>query len=317
MLSMIKKFFRPSLCRKIFVAAVLFFSAGNFNNASAVVKLGDSGEEVKEVQVCLIAQELLSGEADGICGESTVQAIKDFQTAVGLPVDGVCGPETFRLLRAAAYGEIDITDFMVEVNPEPQNTFSVDENIEENYAEVGSVIKKGSKGPGVVDIQKKLSALGFFSGDVDGICGDATVQAIKDFQESIDMTPDGICGIMTYAAMENAPYGGGDEFTWEESFDGFPRYKRVMQVEATAYSPQEPGLGIHTASGTVVRRGVIAVDPFFIPFGTRVYIPGYGEAVAEDTGDAIIGHRIDIAFDTYVEALEFGRRTIEIYILED
>ncbi|MBR5908859.1 MAG: 3D domain-containing protein, partial [Schwartzia sp.] len=58
------------------------------------------------------------------------------------------------------------------------------------------------------------------------------------------------------------------------------------------------------------------VDPSFIPLGTRVYIPGYGEAVAEDTGGAIVGNIIDIAFDTHEEALAFGRQDLEIYILE-
>ena len=65
-----------------------------------------------------------------------------------------------------------------------------------------------------------------------------------------------------------------------------------------------------------MRKGVIAVDPSFIPLGTKVYIPGYGEAVAEDTGRSIRGNRIDIAFDSYEEALAFGRQDVELYIIE-
>ena len=65
-----------------------------------------------------------------------------------------------------------------------------------------------------------------------------------------------------------------------------------------------------------MRHGVIAVDPSFIPLGTRVYIPGYGEAIAEDTGGAIKGRIIDLAFETYEEAVHFGRQEIEIYILD-
>ena len=95
------------------------------------------------------------------------------------------------------------------------------------------------------------------------------------------------------------------------------QYGRVMYVEATAYSPQDPGLGKYTARGNLVTYGIISVDPNVIPLGTRVYIPGYGEAVADDTGGAIIGNRIDIAFDTHEEALRFGRQSIEIYIIED
>lgn len=92
---------------------------------------------------------------------------------------------------------------------------------------------------------------------------------------------------------------------------------RAIEVEATAYSPDEPGLGDTTAMGTKVRKGVIAVDPDFIPLGTRVFIPGYGEAVAEDTGGAIIGNIIDIAFDNYEEMEAFGRQYIVIYLLDE
>ena len=53
-----------------------------------------------------------------------------------------------------------------------------------------------------------------------------------------------------------------------------------------------------------------------IPLGTRVYIPGYGEAIADDTGGAIVGNRIDIAFDSHEEAIYFGRQQLEIYIIE-
>ena len=61
---------------------------------------------------------------------------------------------------------------------------------------------------------------------------------------------------------------------------------------------------------------MIAVDPNVIPMGTRVFIPGYGEAVAEDTGGSIKGNHIDIAFDTHKEALTFGRKNLEVYIME-
>lgn len=91
---------------------------------------------------------------------------------------------------------------------------------------------------------------------------------------------------------------------------------RIVTVEAYAYSPQDPGMGQYTASGTLLRRGVIAVDPNYIPMGTAVYIPGYGKAIAEDIGWNIQGNTIDIAFDTHEEAIWFGRQFIEIYLLD-
>ena len=88
-------------------------------------------------------------------------------------------------------------------------------------------------------------------------------------------------------------------------------------VEATAYSAYDLGNGHYTATGERLRRGIIAVDPSFIPLGTRVYIPGYGEAVAADTGGAIVGNIIDIAFDSHAEAMAFGRQEIQITIISE
>ena len=62
--------------------------------------------------------------------------------------------------------------------------------------------------------------------------------------------------------------------------------------------------------------GTIAVDPDVIPLGTRVYVSGYGFAVAEDTGGAINNYIIDLYMDTYEECIQWGRRQTTIYILE-
>lgn len=91
---------------------------------------------------------------------------------------------------------------------------------------------------------------------------------------------------------------------------------RRMRVEATGYSAQEPGLDFTTATGARAVRGVIAVDPRVIPLGTRVYVPGYGYAVAADTGGAIKGARIDLCYDTVAECNEWGRRKVTIIILD-
>ncbi|TMJ11900.1 MAG: hypothetical protein E6H02_06415 [Bacillati bacterium ANGP1] len=65
----------------------------------------------------------------------------------------------------------------------------------------------------------------------------------------------------------------------------------------------------------VARRGVVAVDPSVIRLGTRLHVDGYGDAVAGDTGGAIRGYRIDLCFNTYEEAMQFGRRPVTVYIL--
>lgn len=95
--------------------------------------------------------------------------------------------------------------------------------------------------------------------------------------------------------------------------NGYKRYSKKLICEATAY--YEPG-GI-TASGTRARYGAIATDPRYIPLGTSLYIPGYGLAVAEDTGGAIKGNIIDLHLNSYAQCIQWGRRNVEVYILED
>lgn len=64
-------------------------------------------------------------------------------------------------------------------------------------------------------------------------------------------------------------------------------------------------------------RGIVAVDPRVIPYYTKMYIPGYGIAIAGDTGGAIRGNRVDLFMDSYEEAINWGRRNVEVYILGD
>lgn len=85
-----------------------------------------------------------------------------------------------------------------------------------------------------------------------------------------------------------------------------------IHVEATAYS----GHSI-TATGTRPKWGTIAVDPTVIPYGTKVYIPKFDMVfTAEDCGGAIKGNKIDIFMNSKNESYTWGRRNIEIYILE-
>lgn len=91
--------------------------------------------------------------------------------------------------------------------------------------------------------------------------------------------------------------------------------KQVLTMEATAYLPTDGGGDGITASGVQAKHGVVAVDPNVIPLGTKLYIPGYGEALAADTGGDIVGARIDVVMEDYGEAMQFGRRTVEVYVL--
>ena len=179
-------------------------------------------------------------------------------------------------------------------------------------------VEEGMRGAAVQHVQELLIKGGYLAGAADGVAGPLTRAAIEACQKEHGLTVDGICGAATYRALSGgAEYdpvalGIHEERPHEVSRGG----GRALYVSATAYSAHDPGNGNRTATGTLVRRGVIAVDPSVIPLGTRVFIPGYGEAVAEDIGGAIHGQRIDVAFDTHAEALMFGRQDLEIFIME-
>lgn len=91
---------------------------------------------------------------------------------------------------------------------------------------------------------------------------------------------------------------------------------RRMLCETSAYAPGSGGADHRCATGALATRGVIAVDPRVIPLGTHVYVPGYGYAIAADTGGAIKGNRIDLCYDTYDEAIHWGRRPVTVVILD-
>ncbi len=96
--------------------------------------------------------------------------------------------------------------------------------------------------------------------------------------------------------------------------------REYMILEGTAYYPGPNNyggaVGPRTAIGMLAQRGVVAVDPSVIPLGSHLYVEGYGYAVAGDTGGAIQGMRIDLCYNTYDEAINFGRRPVKVYLLD-
>lgn len=132
-------------------------------------------------------------------------------------------------------------------------------------------------------------------------------------------------------ACEREEYEGYEEdegYEWNEGDEGYeeraayevsrgiPRYRDVYTMYASAYLPSDGGGNGITATGMLAQHGVVAVDPNVIPLGTRLYIPGYGEAIAADTGGAIIGDAIDLCMESYDEAIQFGRRYVEVYVID-
>lgn len=108
----------------------------------------------------------------------------------------------------------------------------------------------------------------------------------------------------------------GTKIVWKtlDFADGSIRYWKKMRVYATHYDSKCPGCNDWTAIGMRAGKGVIAVDPKVIPLRSKVYIPGYGVAVAGDTGGAIKGNIIDLGFDD-ARTAGWSARFIDIYLL--
>lgn len=108
----------------------------------------------------------------------------------------------------------------------------------------------------------------------------------------------------------------GTKIVWRtlDTADGEIQYWKKMRVYATHYDSHCPGCNEWTAIGMRAGKGVIAVDPKVIPLRSKVYVPGYGMAVAGDTGGAIKGNIIDLGFDD-AKTAGWRAKFVDIYLL--
>jgi len=185
------------------------------------------------------------------------------------------------------------------------------------FAALGDqTLSAGMTGQDVIELQAKLIDLGYSNLIADGVFGETTEQAVINFQQANNITADGVAGQDTLQSL----HGGRMPEASRGTRPG--RYKTALDIKATAYAAgphDNDQWGSLTYMGTQVRPGVIAVDPNVIPLGSRLYIEFadgnsmYG--VAEDTGGAIKGNRIDIAMHSVDKAYDFGIQNVRVYVL--
>lgn len=105
----------------------------------------------------------------------------------------------------------------------------------------------------------------------------------------------------------------------KETLDDYEVVK-TLTVEASAFTAHCKGCSGKTAYGIDLRKNpnikLIAVDPDVIPLGTKVWVEGYGIAIAGDTGGAIKGGKVDLFMKTKKQAYNWGRKKVEIKILK-
>lgn len=167
-----------------------------------LLRQGDQGPAVAEVrsrlnQLGLLDDERLPGIATGpstatIFDESLDRAVRTFQQERGLTVDGIVGPDTYRRLEEARW---QLGDRILQFVP-------------------GHLIS----GDDVTQLQRRLSELGFDSGRLDGVFGHRTDRALREFQRSVGVRPDGTCGPDTFRAFDRLvrTVSGGNAATLRE-----------------------------------------------------------------------------------------------------
>ncbi|BAK16998.1 uncharacterized protein SSIL_2575 [Solibacillus silvestris StLB046] len=96
--------------------------------------------------------------------------------------------------------------------------------------------------------------------------------------------------------------------------------KKTIKMSSTAYTANCKGCSGITKTGLNLRKNpslkVIAVDPKIIPLGSKVWVEGYGIAVAGDVGSAIKGKKIDIFMSKKSTAKNWGRKTVTVKLLK-
>ncbi|MBR5110467.1 MAG: peptidoglycan-binding protein [Clostridia bacterium] len=160
------------------------------NRTLSELRSGNKGEQVTDLQQRLKLLGLFTAQITGTYDTATVNAVKKFQEAHKLTQDGVAGEKTLRLLYllsdSAAQSSATST-------PVPAATALTANNV--------IVLRSGTKGTEVAKLQNRLKELGFYTGEADGVYGDAVVAAVKAFQRSSGLTQDGVAGLTTQQAL--------------------------------------------------------------------------------------------------------------------
>lgn len=189
-----------------------------------------------------------------------------------------------------------------EITVQKEETFDIIEKVNSNLGkDKRVVVQKGV--PGVIE-ERVLNTL---------VNGDLTTQEVLETKRIKKSVPE-IVEVGTKNTEEEKDVKQATATEFDKS-----KAKKVYTMEATAY---DPSAGSKTAMGTKARVGAVAVDPKVIPLGSKLYIetqdgwPSYGYAVAEDTGGAIKGMRIDLFFNSNKTALDFGRRMVTVYVID-
>ncbi len=198
------------LCTAIAVPAMAYDPATLYN--------GSTGEKVRAMQKTLIKLGYLQGDADGIFGNKTENAVRRFQWKNGLTADGLAGKRTLAALEAARSGkkapaaEKAAASAAVPAAVRATRPAGVKDP---------STLYNGCTGDAVLAMQQKLIDLGYLNGTADGKFGDSTEKAVRKFQSENGLKADGLAGKKTLAALKSAQRGADDDHAPDDVVEVF------------------------------------------------------------------------------------------------
>jgi peptidoglycan hydrolase-like protein with peptidoglycan-binding domain len=152
--------------------------------AASTLRYGDQGSGVRTLQEQLNQLGYNCGTPDGVFGQRTRDAVKALQRDHGLTADGIVGSRTRSVINSLVSGGSSGSN--------------------------SSLLKYGSRGTAVKQLQQDLTALGYDCGTPDGVFGNRTVSAVKAFQRACNLTADGIAGSRTLSKIEELIENGAD-----------------------------------------------------------------------------------------------------------
>lgn len=243
------------------------------------LRAGDGGEAVRDLQYRLgVAGSPPSADAPGVYGPATADAVRAFQGARGLRVDGVCGSQTWSALIEAGWR---LGDRLLYLR------------------------RPMLRGDDVATLQRRLGALGFDAGRVDGIFGPDTERALVEFQRNIGIVVDGVCGSSTLEMFERfGPVSGERQ-----------PVAAVRELEMLRQAPRTlAGRRVVLGDGGGMHAALAATERVLVRAGARVTVvqhPDQSEQAAEANaaaGEVFLGLRLEPGVDGCTSAHYAGHR---------
>ncbi|MEA5601923.1 peptidoglycan-binding protein [Nostoc sp. UHCC 0252] len=181
---------------------------------SSVIALerGDQGPSVRNLQQKLKTAGFYQASVTQVYDASTQEAVRRFQKAAGLPVDGIVGANTLQKLESWQAKKPSTTNRQAKKATvvstqatKPSTTTATTQRRNSNY------LVKGDEGENVRALQERLRVAGFYYGNATGIFGPITEEAVKRFQDTYKLSVDGIVGPATLAKLPGVGIGDGEE----------------------------------------------------------------------------------------------------------